>query len=66
MYNLARHDRYAEVKRWLDSRLWSWMRDTDDPLLFGPIPSPASTRALEQQVPAAADPADIPENILPC
>jgi arylsulfatase A-like enzyme len=66
MHNLARHDRYAEVKRWLDSRLWSWMRDTDDPLLFGPIPSPASTRALEQQVPSAADPADVPENILPC
>lgn len=62
--NLARDGRFTEVRRWLDSRLWSWMRETDDPLLFGPIPSPASKHALEQQA-LTLSPGES-ELILPC
>jgi arylsulfatase A-like enzyme len=62
--NLARDDRFTEVRRWLDSRLWSWMRDTADPLLFGPIASPASRQALEQQASALSP--EVGESILPC
>jgi N-sulfoglucosamine sulfohydrolase len=45
--NLAGHDEFTEVERWLDGRLWSWMERTADPLLQGPIPSPAYQRTLD-------------------
>jgi arylsulfatase A-like enzyme len=64
LQNLARDEHLADVRRWLDSRIWSWMRDTGDPLLFGPIPSPASRQALEDSAVTLSP--DVPENILPC
>lgn len=45
--NLADDAGYAEVRRELDARLWAWMRETGDPLLDGPVPSPAYRRAME-------------------
>lgn len=39
--NLAGQPETADVQRELDARLWSWMRDTNDPLLRGPVLSPA-------------------------
>jgi arylsulfatase A-like enzyme len=44
--NLAADPTYAEVRRELDARLWGWMEETDDPLLRGPIPSPAYARTM--------------------
>ncbi len=47
--NLSGQTDFAEVRRELEDRLWAWMRATDDPLLRGPIPSPAYRRSLEAQ-----------------
>jgi arylsulfatase A-like enzyme len=44
--NLAGQPETAEVERDLDARLWRWMEETADPLLDGPVPSPAYRRAL--------------------
>lgn len=44
--NLAGRPEVADIERDLDARLWRWMEATRDPLLQGPIPSPAYTRAL--------------------
>jgi arylsulfatase A-like enzyme len=44
--NLAGDPTYAEVERELDARLWSWMREVEDPLLRGPVPSPAYRSAM--------------------
>lgn len=43
--NLAGSPEYDEVERWLDGSLWTWMADTDDPLLYAPVPSPAARRS---------------------
>jgi N-sulfoglucosamine sulfohydrolase len=44
--NLAGRPDIAEIERDLDARLWRWMKETGDPLLNGPVPSPAFRRAL--------------------
>src|SRR5690242_19291701 len=44
--NLAGRADVSDVEKELDARLWSWMRDTDDPLLQGPIPSPRYRTAM--------------------
>jgi len=44
--NLAGGEEVAEIERRLSAELWSWMRDTDDPLLRGPVPSPRYRQAM--------------------
>jgi arylsulfatase A-like enzyme len=44
--NLAGQAEVASVENELSDRLWQWMRDTNDPLLEGPIPSPYYRRAM--------------------
>jgi N-sulfoglucosamine sulfohydrolase len=39
-YNLVDDPDYADVLADLDERLGAWMRQTDDPLLDGPVPPP--------------------------
>lgn len=36
-----------DVEKELDAELWGWMRETADPLLSGPIPSPRYRQAME-------------------
>ena len=38
--NLARDPKYAEVKEHMSKTLAQWMKDTDDPIIHGPIQSP--------------------------
>jgi len=45
--NLAGRSEVADVERELSARLSSWMRETNDPLLNGPVPSPRYRKALE-------------------
>ena len=48
--NLAERKEYAETRQDLARALFRWMRDTDDPLLQGPIASPSfldNIRALQ-------------------
>jgi N-sulfoglucosamine sulfohydrolase len=45
--NLAGQDEVAEIERKLSAELWRWMRETDDPLLDGPVASPRYRRAME-------------------
>lgn len=45
-HNLAGQPDYAQIQSDLDQRLWQCMADTNDPLLNGPIPSPAYRRAI--------------------
>jgi arylsulfatase A-like enzyme len=44
--NLAGRPETAAIERELDARLWRWMEETGDPLLNGPVPSPAYRRAM--------------------
>jgi len=44
--NLSGEPAGAAVERELDARLWAWMRETSDPLLKGPVPSPRYTQAM--------------------
>jgi hypothetical protein len=49
--NLSGRPELADIERGLDEQLWQWMAGTGDPLLQGPVPSPAyleSMQALEQ------------------
>jgi arylsulfatase A-like enzyme len=46
-HNLAGSPAVAAVEQQLSAKLWSWMRETDDPLLRGPIPSPRYRRAMQ-------------------
>jgi arylsulfatase A-like enzyme len=41
----------AEVERELDARVWRWMEETGDPLLAGPVPSPAYRGSLATRSP---------------
>ncbi|MCL2740766.1 MAG: sulfatase [Oscillospiraceae bacterium] len=43
-HNLAKDPGYAEMRDGLRLRLARWMRETGDPLLFGPMPSPYHLR----------------------
>ena len=45
--NLAGRAEVAEVEKRLNAELWRWMRETDDPLLEGPVPSPRYRLAIE-------------------
>jgi N-sulfoglucosamine sulfohydrolase len=47
--NLASEAAFRKVERALEKQLWRWMEDTDDPLLHGPVASPAYRRALERR-----------------
>jgi arylsulfatase A-like enzyme len=45
--NLAGGKDVAQVEQRLSRELWRWMRDTDDPLLNGPVPSPRYRLAMQ-------------------
>jgi arylsulfatase A-like enzyme len=45
-HNLAGDGEYGAIERELDARLLNWMEETADPLLTGPIPSPAYRNSL--------------------
>jgi N-sulfoglucosamine sulfohydrolase len=45
--NLAGEKDMAEVQEELSAELWRWMRETGDPLLEGPVPSPRYRLAME-------------------
>jgi hypothetical protein len=45
--NLAGNVEFAGIEKELDTRLWSWMKDTGDPLLDGPVASPVYRRSLD-------------------
>jgi N-sulfoglucosamine sulfohydrolase len=47
MQNLAGRPDVAAIEEELRDRLWQWMRETKDPLLDGPIPSPDYRSAME-------------------
>jgi N-sulfoglucosamine sulfohydrolase len=47
--NLASEAAFREVERELEEHLWQWMEDTDDPLLHGPVASPAYRRVLKRR-----------------
>lgn len=46
-HNLAGDPAVATIERELSARLWTWMRETSDPLLDGPVPSPRYRQAIE-------------------
>jgi N-sulfoglucosamine sulfohydrolase len=46
--NLAGDRRYGDVRDELEGRLFSWMEATGDPLLEGPVVSPAYARSIRQ------------------
>lgn len=48
MTNLAEIASYQDIKDNLRQQLLAWMRDTEDPLLDGPVPSPYYIRATQQ------------------
>jgi arylsulfatase A-like enzyme len=45
--NLAGREDVRDVEQELSERLWEWMRETDDPLLKGPVVSPRYRLAME-------------------
>jgi arylsulfatase A-like enzyme len=45
--NMAGQEELAQVERELSAQLWNWMRETDDPLLNGPVSSPRYRLAME-------------------
>lgn len=45
--NLAGSEDGSAVQQQLSAELWRWMRETDDPLLQGPVPSPRYRQAME-------------------
>ena len=45
--NLAGDPAARAVEEQLSAALWAWMRDTGDPLLNGPVPSPRYRRAMQ-------------------
>jgi N-sulfoglucosamine sulfohydrolase len=47
LQNLAGRPEHAPVEKELRDLLWRWMRETGDPLLNGPIPSPYYRSAME-------------------
>jgi N-sulfoglucosamine sulfohydrolase len=47
-HNLAGSEAFKEVEAELGERLWAWMRETDDPLLNGPVASPRYRLAMER------------------
>jgi arylsulfatase A-like enzyme len=55
--NLIGEPRMAEVAREMRARLDTWMRETNDPLLHGPVPPPSGARLTDAD---AANPTDSP------
>ncbi len=53
--NLAGGESHVEIERELDSELWAWMEQTDDPLLAGPVVSPSYREALEARTRAGSE-----------
>jgi len=53
--NLAADSAHAEVVREMSARLDRWMRETDDPLLKGPVPESDQPRAHGVRDPDAVD-----------
>ena len=49
-HNLAGGTGVRDVERDLSERLWAWMRETDDPLLKGPVDSPRYRLAMESEL----------------
>jgi N-sulfoglucosamine sulfohydrolase len=47
-HNLAGTQQAGAVERSLSGALWDWMRDTDDPLLRGPVSSPRYRAAMQR------------------
>ena len=45
--NLAGTKKVADAQKTLSAELWRWMRDTEDPLLHGPVPSPRYRLAMK-------------------
>jgi N-sulfoglucosamine sulfohydrolase len=45
--NLAGRDEVRDVEHEMSELLWAWMRETDDPLLKGPVASPRYRLAME-------------------
>jgi N-sulfoglucosamine sulfohydrolase len=50
MHNLAGAPGVDAVERKLSEELWSWMRETGDPLLKGPISSPRYRQAMQSDL----------------
>src|SRR5437762_7994238 len=48
--NLAGRADVRDIEHRLSEQLWTWMRDTDDPLLGGPIASPRYRAAMESEL----------------
>ena len=48
VHNLAGSQKSSTVEQQLSLELWTWMRETDDPLLNGPISSPRYRQAMER------------------
>ena len=46
--NLAGNPEVHDLEHDLSERLWAWMRETDDPLLKGPVPSPRYRLAMQR------------------
>ena len=46
--NLAGSPELRDIERDLGERLWAWMRETDDPLLDGPVASPRYRLAMQR------------------
>jgi hypothetical protein len=48
--NLAGRPSVTAIEQELSAELWAWMRNTDDPLLKGPISSPRYRLALQSGI----------------
>ena len=48
--NLAGKSNVKAIEQQLSAALWSWMRETHDPLLHGPIPSPRYRLAMQSGI----------------
>jgi arylsulfatase A-like enzyme len=46
-HNLAGSRNLKAVEEELSAKLWRWMRETDDPLLNGPVASPRYRQAMQ-------------------
>jgi arylsulfatase A-like enzyme len=57
--NMAGKPEYSDVELWLDTKLWTWMAETGDPLLLGPVASPEASLLQARAALLAAEPTDI-------